>query len=191
LLTLITETQLDLFWDSAASGFFSTQASQSDLLLRLKDGFDNAEPSANGRSARNLFRLAALLGDEDYADRARRTCEAFEAELMQHPFLFAGMLDSVVATRLGTRCVTICSGQSEGEEGKKVDEVIKRERQRGSGLATLAVNQLNAAKDSWLKQRNSLLKHMDGKKNVLLICEGTSCREVALDADIAKETQVA
>ncbi|KAF2397118.1 DUF255-domain-containing protein [Trichodelitschia bisporula] len=60
----LQHTQIALFWDSRAGGFFSTSANATDLILRLKDGLDNAEPSTNGASARNLLRLASYLEDE-------------------------------------------------------------------------------------------------------------------------------
>ena len=63
----------------------SSNSSPSDLLLRLKSGMDNAEPSANTLSASNLFRLSSLLEDEEYAALARKTVMAFEAEIEQWP----------------------------------------------------------------------------------------------------------
>ena len=63
----------------------SSETPPSDLLLRLKSGMDNAEPSANTLSAGNLFRLASLLEDEEYAALARKTIMAFEAEIEQWP----------------------------------------------------------------------------------------------------------
>lgn len=58
---------------------------------------DNAEPSTNGVSACNLFRLGSLLSDEYYKSEAKRTMEAFEAEMLQYPWLFASFLTGVVA----------------------------------------------------------------------------------------------
>lgn len=95
------ETQIDLFHDAAAGAFFSTAAAAPHAVLRLKDGMDTSLPSANAVSAANLFRLAALVDDDGYAALARATVNAFESEMLQHPWLFPGLLAGVVSARLG------------------------------------------------------------------------------------------
>ena len=108
-----------LFNDDTApsqGGFFSTASGAPDLILRLKDGMDNAEPSINGVSAMNLNRLASILEDGSYAEAARKTVDAFEAEVMQHPFLFPTLLGSVVAGRLGVRSIQVVGAGKEAEE---------------------------------------------------------------------------
>lgn len=99
-LTRILETQISLFYDPAGA-FFSTTASSPHAILRLKDGMDTSLPSTNAISASNLFRLGSMLDDDDLTRRARATVNAFEVELLQHPWLFPGLLAGVVAARLG------------------------------------------------------------------------------------------
>ena len=62
---------------------------------------DTSLPSVNAVAASNLFRLGALLDDEKYSSYAKGTINAFEAEMLQHPWLFPGLLGSVVTARLG------------------------------------------------------------------------------------------
>lgn len=62
---------------------------------------DTSLPSINAVSASNLFRLGALLDDERYSALAKGTVNAFEAEMLQHPWLFPGLLGGVVTARLG------------------------------------------------------------------------------------------
>ena len=83
---------------------------------------DSAEPSTNGISAQNLYRLSSFLNDADYAQYGRKTCLAFDAEVMQHPFLFTSMLTAVVAGQLGVRSMVVVG---EGEEAR---EAIRRLR---------------------------------------------------------------
>ncbi|KAK3109535.1 hypothetical protein LTR53_017124, partial [Teratosphaeriaceae sp. CCFEE 6253] len=60
----LQQTQIRLFWDEKGAGaFYSTPEGQADVLVRSKDGMDNAEPSTNGVSAQNLFRLGSLLDE--------------------------------------------------------------------------------------------------------------------------------
>ena len=95
---------------STATGYYSTPSvttpGMPGPLLRLKTGTESATPSVNGVIARNLLRLSALLGDESYRTLARQTCNTFAVEIIQHPFLFVGMLDVIVGLQIGTRTVT-------------------------------------------------------------------------------------
>lgn len=167
----LQHTQLSLFWDSSSGGFFSTAPDQADLILRLKDGMDNAEPSTNGVAALNLHRLAALLDDAEYAAKARATAEAFEAEIMQHPFLFASMLGSVVAMRLGVRSVNVTG------TGTQVDAALARTRGRVPTNSVVARLGAGAASSEWLKSRNKLFKAMDVSEPRVQVCEGGVCKE--------------
>ncbi len=171
----LQQTQLRLFWDKEHLGFFSTPENQADLIMRLKDGMDNAEPGTNGVSARNLDRLSALLEDAEYGKRARETASAFEAEIMQHPFLFPSMMDAVVVGKLGIQH-TVITG-----EGAKVDEWMRRYRERPTCLGT--VSRIGKEMGEWLKQRNPLVKTMDASREGVMICEKGACRE-ALDMDM-------
>lgn len=95
---------------STATGYFSTPSvvtpGMPAPILRLKTGTESATPSINGVIARNLLRLSALLADESYRTLARQTCNTFAVEIIQHPFLFVGMLDVIVGLQIGTRTVT-------------------------------------------------------------------------------------
>jgi uncharacterized protein YyaL (SSP411 family) len=165
----LQQTQLKMFWDMQHLGFFSTPEHQTDLIMRLKDGMDNAEPGTNGVSAQNLDRLGALLEDENYTKKARETASAFEAEIMQHPFLFPSMMDAVVAGRLGIRHVVITG------EGDRVEQWLKRYRERPQGLGT--VSRVGKGLGKWLKERNELVISMDESKEGVMLCENGACRE--------------
>ncbi|KAH6959086.1 hypothetical protein DER45DRAFT_613589 [Fusarium avenaceum] len=97
----LQQTQISLFYD-ADGAFFTTQMHSPHTILRLKDGMDTSLPSTNAVSASNLFRLASLLPDSDFATKARQTINAFEVEVVQHPWLFPGLLRGVVTARLGS-----------------------------------------------------------------------------------------
>ena len=149
------------FTGSTPAGFYSTPSTMTPgmpgPILRLKTGTESATPSTNGIIARNLLRLGTLLEDEEYRTLARHTCGAFSVEILQHPFLFVGLLDAVVGLETGIRQVTgvyctadisrdpLDSGEDSGEDpglSSRVntpvsarDEVAKRARQE-AGLAT-------------------------------------------------------
>jgi len=69
-----------LFWDDAG-GWFSTTGADPSVLVRMKEEYDGAEPSASGVGVTNLLTLAHLTGERDYADRAENVFAAFAQRL--------------------------------------------------------------------------------------------------------------
>ena len=138
-----------------------------DVLLRLKNGMDAAEPSSNSVSARNLWRLSSMLEDEGYADMAKETLGAFEAEVEQFPYTFAGILGSVVMGRLGLRGVILIGGAKEHKD------VLKKIR--GCVRPNTTIVAIDEVRGGWLRERNQLLRGTDPKGVQVMVCEGKTC----------------
>ena len=69
-------TENRLFWDEAGGGWFSTTGDDPTVLLRLKEEYDGAEPTAGSVAVWNLLTLAHLSGGDearDHHDRVERT----------------------------------------------------------------------------------------------------------------------
>ncbi|MFZ3377677.1 MAG: thioredoxin domain-containing protein [Chthoniobacterales bacterium] len=77
----LQETQDRLFFDEKNGGYFSTSGKDSSVPLRMKDDSDSAEPAANSVAALNLLRLEQFRDDKQFADRAKKTIDAFGATL--------------------------------------------------------------------------------------------------------------
>ncbi|HTD44739.1 MAG TPA: hypothetical protein VK687_11180, partial [Bryobacteraceae bacterium] len=79
----LAERAIALFEDAEGGGFFSTSVSSigSDLVLRLKDEYDGAEPSGNSGMALLLLRLARMTDRADFRRSAERTLQAFSSRL--------------------------------------------------------------------------------------------------------------
>ena len=56
-------SQDTLFWDEVDAGWFSTTGTDPSVLLRLKEDYDGAEPSASSVSVLNALTLAHLTND--------------------------------------------------------------------------------------------------------------------------------
>ena len=78
----LAERAIALFEDKEGGGFFSSPANQSDLVLRLKDDYDGAEPSGNSVMALALLRLARITGRTEFRTAAERTLEAFSGRML-------------------------------------------------------------------------------------------------------------
>ncbi|NDC75569.1 thioredoxin domain-containing protein, partial [bacterium] len=94
------------FWDEAEGGYFSAPA-DTELVLRLKDDYDGAEPAASSFALSNLVRLSILQGEPasnetapalaPHRARAARVAEAFRSQWSGAPHalpvLLCGLAD--------------------------------------------------------------------------------------------------
>ena len=88
------ESMDEIFWDNVAGGYFSSSGS-ADVIIRMKDDHDGAEPSANSVAALNLARLADMLQREDLRERSQRVLRGFAATLERSPAELPLMLNAV------------------------------------------------------------------------------------------------
>jgi hypothetical protein len=88
----LAERARELFEDRDAGGFFSTPEGKSDLVLRLKDDYDGAEPSGNSMLTLALLRLARILDREDLVEVAERALRAFGPRVSANPTAAPQML---------------------------------------------------------------------------------------------------
>ncbi len=91
----LTTGMIDRFHDQRSGGFFFTSAAHQDLLVRTKPFYDGAVPSGNSVAATVLLRLAKLLDNRDYYERAERLLGSMADEMLQTP---RGYLDLIRAT---------------------------------------------------------------------------------------------
>jgi len=78
-------------FEDPAGGLYSS-ADSADLVLRLKDDYDGAEPAGNSLAAGALLRLAAYTRYEPYREAALRILHAFASRLNQQPLSLPQML---------------------------------------------------------------------------------------------------
>jgi uncharacterized protein YyaL (SSP411 family) len=81
-------------WDAppeGTGGFFTTANDAESLIVRAKDLFDGATPSANAVAAGALLRLGALTGEARFSDAGRAIIELAEPFLNDQPVAVASM----------------------------------------------------------------------------------------------------
>jgi uncharacterized protein YyaL (SSP411 family) len=75
--------QDELFWDEQAGGWFSTDGRDPNVLLRMKEDYDGAEPTASSVAVLNLLQLSHLVDEPAWHDRIERTLRLFGSRLEQ------------------------------------------------------------------------------------------------------------
>jgi uncharacterized protein YyaL (SSP411 family) len=81
----LTDSMIVRFEDAEAGGFFATEADQGNLVMRLKDDYDGAEPSGNSIAILNLLRLAQMTGGKAYRAIAEKALAAFAGRIVAAP----------------------------------------------------------------------------------------------------------
>jgi uncharacterized protein len=88
----LADKMRELFEDSSEGAFFSAAAGDSNLVLRMKDDYDGAEPSGNSAALLDLLRLAHFTDRADYREAAERTLRALGSKISQQAVAVPQML---------------------------------------------------------------------------------------------------
>jgi uncharacterized protein YyaL (SSP411 family) len=150
---------LDHFWDAEQGGLFTGPDDGERLIVRQKDVFDNATPSANSTAAVALLRLAALTGENRYADRAETIIRLFAPLVPRAPSAFANLVAAISLRARGVTEVVVA-----GDRRDLVDVVRERWRPR----AVLA----------WGERYDSPLWH-ERRDGLAYVCEHYACQAPA------------
>jgi len=81
----LADGMIERFYDSEQGGFWQSGKESTDLILRLKDDYDGAEPSGNSVVAFSLLKLAAICNQPKYRAAAEKTLRLFAERLHQLP----------------------------------------------------------------------------------------------------------
>nr|XP_033816049.1 spermatogenesis-associated protein 20 isoform X1 [Geotrypetes seraphini] len=114
----LQEKQNELFWDQEGFAYFSSEASDTSVILRLKDDHDGAEPSANSVAAFNLLRTAHYTGRLDWIKKCGQILAAFSEKLQKLPISLAEMARALIAYHQTLKQVIICGDPKEENTGK-------------------------------------------------------------------------
>ena len=91
----LAEAMIAKFYDAANGGFWQSAADAKDLILRVKDDYDGAEPSGNSVATLALFRLAAITDRKEFRAPAEATLRSFAVRLEKTPHAAPYMLQAL------------------------------------------------------------------------------------------------
>ncbi len=169
--------QDDLFWDAQNGGWFSTTGRDPSVLLRMKEDYDGAEPSANSVSVMNLLVLSHLVSDSTWDASLDATLRLFGTRLEQMGRGVPMMAAALSARLAGIQQIVIV-------EGEKTDPALQR------AIAQLYLPfaiQLRVAPGAQRALAASLpfvaLMQPVGGATTVYVCRGFSCRQPVTTGD--------
>jgi len=169
-----------LFLDAGDGGYFSSAADATDVLVRMKETHDGAEPAANSVSALNLLRLGAITGSAEYRKRAAGLFHLFGRRLRKMPESVPQML-AALAVSLVAPCQIVIAGDRDADDTRLLLRAAQHPfwphqvvllADGGAGQALLAAYQPAIARMS--KQ---------GGRAAAYVCRDFVCREPVVDAE--------
>ncbi len=116
----LNDIMLRDFWDEKNGGFYFTSSTlQDDLLVRSKEIYDGAIPSANSVAALNLVRLSRMTGNEGLGARAVAIGRAFSHQVARGPVGHTQLL-SALSFWLGPSYEVVVAGDLSDEGTKEM-----------------------------------------------------------------------
>ena len=119
----LQQAQDERFWDEAEGGWFSTTGQDPSVLLRMKEEYDGAEPSASSISLLNLLTLTHLTTDAELARKLERTLAGFTGRVGRAGRTAPMLLTALSAYHSGISQVVI---SADGAAAEPFFTVIRR-----------------------------------------------------------------
>lgn len=167
------QTLMDrLFWDEAEGGYFSSAAGDPHLLVRLKEDYDGAEPSANSVAALNLLRLSRMLGNTEALKKAERIFALSSRTLEGMPAAVPQMLVALTYHQKPGRQIVI-AGISDAPDTEELLAAVRK----GFHPDQVLLLADGGAGQRWISERNPIfadMKPIKGKA-ALYRCENFTC----------------
>jgi uncharacterized protein YyaL (SSP411 family) len=106
----LTGKMVEAFGDRENGGFFATPEGDVNLVLRMKDDYDGAEPSGNSIALLNLLRIAHMTGDAADQKAADHAFDGLAPRISHQPVAVPQMLVALEYALAKQREVVLASG---------------------------------------------------------------------------------
>jgi uncharacterized protein YyaL (SSP411 family) len=168
------------FWDVEKGGYFNSAAGAADVVVRLKEDYDGAEPAATSTAALNLFRLSSLTSADALREQGRRAIAAFRGRWEQAPHAMPQLLCAFETALEPPRHVAL-TGDPASPEFAALAGVA---RERLGPRRTLVALDAPGAR-AWFSARSPWLAQMGSgdAAPAAYVCEEFVCRAPARTPD--------
>jgi hypothetical protein len=168
------------FWDPTRGGYFNSAAGAPDVVVRLKEDYDGAEPAATSTAALNLFRLSSLTSSDALHDQGRRAIAAFRGRWEEAPHAMPQLLCAFESALEPPRHIVV-TGDPGTPEFRALVAVVHEKL--GPRRTLVALDAPGAR--AWFSGRSPWLASMGGRDGAAIayVCEEFVCRAPARTPD--------
>jgi uncharacterized protein YyaL (SSP411 family) len=171
----LAESMLAKFYDERDGGFWQSAAGASDLILRIKEDYDGAEPSGNSVAVLAFLKLAAITERKDFQQAAEKTLRLFSERMQQVPQAMPFMLLALDFSLEEPKRVVI-AGDPTSTDGWKLLRAAH---------SVYQPNKVVLSTSGPVEPFAKTLTAKDGKPTVYL-CTGTACQPPTHDPEKVK-----
>jgi uncharacterized protein YyaL (SSP411 family) len=175
----LTETALAHFLDTKG-GFFQTDDSSEEMIVRMKEAYDGAIPSGNSVMAMDLVTLAILTGERRYSEAAEKIFEAFATDIESNPAAYAHLLSAFSKWRRKGRLLALIG--NEGDEAVVGFQAVAQ-RQYDPDLEIIRYDDIQVIPES---VRKGIMALSNEPTSSAYLCSGTSCEPMRDPSELEK-----
>ena len=121
----LNKAMIDHFWDEPAGGFYFTADDAESLILRKKEIYDGAVPSANSVAMLNLLRLGRIIAQPDLEQKALKIARAFSNSVKQAPSAYTQLM-AAVDFGAGPAYEVVIAGTPQGNDTKEMITALRK-----------------------------------------------------------------
>jgi uncharacterized protein len=119
----LAEQMMARFYDPENGGFWQSAAGAKDLILRVKEDYDGAEPSGNSVAMMALLKVGHITDRGEFTTAAEKTLRLFSQRLSQTPEAVPYMLNAFDFTLEPPKRAAIAGDPGEGDTRKLIHAV--------------------------------------------------------------------
>ena len=170
----LAEAMLAGFCDAGSGGFWQSRDGAKDLILRVKEDYDGAEPSGNSVAILALLKLGAITGRTEFKTAAEEGLKFFSGRLQQVPQALPYMLQALdFSMEEPTRLVL--TGDPTAERTRELLHAIH---------SVYHPNKVVLANQGPVEE---FARTLPGTTAAVYLCTGTECRPPTSDAKTVME----
>ncbi len=171
----LAEAMVAKFYDAENGGFWQSAAGSTDLILRVKDDYDGAEPSGNSVATLALLKLAAITGRADFRKSADATLQLFATRMEKFPQAVPYMLLALDFSLAEPRRVVIAGDVAS----------LDVQRLLRAAHSVYQPNKIVLSNTGAVEEFARTLPAKDGA--VVYLCTGNTCQPPTRDAETVKD----
>ena len=170
----LTTRQIELFSDEPQGAFFDSPATAKDILVRMRNDYDGAEPAGNSVAAMNLLRLAQITENKEWYKKAETIFSFFAGGLQAQPFGRPTMAAAYDLYRQQPRQIII-TGSPEAADTRQLINLINTFYLP----TTIILLADNGPGQLYLEQYMPFIKNMSAVegKATAYVCENFTCKK--------------
>ena len=123
---MLQRRQDELFADPIEGGWFSTTGQDQSVLLRLKEDYDGAEPSATSVTVMNLLTLSHLTSDEAFGQAIDRALGMFGSRISQQGARTVPMMMAALSAYHAGMSQIVIAGDPGAPSTRAFFDVVRR-----------------------------------------------------------------